>query len=451
MGPIGLPTWLRLMLVAGIVIMIGGISLFGWRWYSKPAVLTVAVGSLDGEASQLIAAIGRKLAQTNAPVRFSAIETGDSLDAANTFSSGKADLAVVRGDVGDLSQAQVVAVVARAVVLLIAPPGSPIANMAELKRLTIGVVGGDINRKIVKALADEYDLAEVDVTFRNLSPADVRTALEAKEVQAILIVVPVTEKYLAMIRGLFPQNANTAPALIAIEQAGAIAVRERAFESFDVPRGTIRVAPPVPAVGLTTLSTSFYLVAQKELGNDLVSSLAGSVMSARRDLLSELPILAQITAADTDADAYLPAHPGAAAFYNGTQESLLDKWGNIIFLAPMIVGAIISIFAASWKFLRVGMPPPRAEALDVLYALGRRVRSCGEESELCEIEQQIDCLLEAQRENSIPGEREVYNVVALNVAAHRLENLIRDRRFALCRGKLPNIVNKPEAEPIGFV
>src|SRR4029079_16245543 len=167
-------------------------------------------------------------------------------------------------------------------------------------------VGGDVNRKLVKELSDEYGLASANVTYRNLTPAETRKALDAKEVRPILIVVPLAEKYLALIRGLFPQSAKTAPVLIPIEQAGAIAGRERAFESYDVPKGTLRGAPPVPSEDLTTLRTSFYLVAQKKLGNDLVTDLTQSVMNARGDLLAELPILAQVTAPDTDADAYLP-------------------------------------------------------------------------------------------------------------------------------------------------
>jgi TRAP-type uncharacterized transport system substrate-binding protein len=431
MDPTRLPAWLRITLVAGIAVLIAGASLFAWRWYSKPTTLTVAVGSLDGEASRLITAIARKLTQSNAPVRFSLIETGSALEAANTFASGKADLAVVRGDVGDLSQAQVVAIVAHAVALLVAPPGSSVTDLAELKRATVGVIGGDINRKIVKALTDEYDLGRANVTFRDLPPADARKALEAKEVRAILIVAPLAEKYLGMIRGLFVQNAKTAPVLIAIEQAGAIAGKERAFESFDVPKGTLRGAPPVPADDLTTLRTSFYLVARKKLGNDLVTSLTESVMNARRDLLPELPIISQISAPDTDADAYLPVHPGAAAFYNGTQESFLDKWGNIIFLAPMIAGALASVLAAAWKFLRAGTPLTREEALDALYALGRRIRTSSSQAELDEIEKEIDRVLQTQRMRQATGEEESRDVVALNVAAHRLENLIHDRRLAL--------------------
>jgi hypothetical protein len=49
-------------------------------------------------------------------------------------------------------------------------------------------------------------------------------------------------------------------------------------------------------------------------------------MRVRRELLVEQPIFAQIAAPSLDADAYLPVHPGAAAFYNGTQQSFMDKY-----------------------------------------------------------------------------------------------------------------------------
>ena len=146
MDPKKYPAWLRLTLVAGIVVLIAGVGLFGWRWYAKPTPLTIAVGSLDGEASRVVSALSSKLAQSKAPVRLTMVEMPGALDAANAFASGKVDLAIVRGDVGDLSQAQAVAIVAHSVALLVAPPGSSIAAMADLKRLTVGVVGGEVNK-----------------------------------------------------------------------------------------------------------------------------------------------------------------------------------------------------------------------------------------------------------------------------------------------------------------
>src|SRR5262249_27273653 len=154
---------------------------------------------------------------------------------------------------------------------IIAPPGSSVTTIESLKRRTVGVVGGEINQKVVDALKNEYDLAD-KVTFKNIAPADTRHALASKEVNAILIVIPLTEKYLPLVRGIFLQNAKAAPVLIPIESAGAIAETQHAFESFDVPKGTLRGAPPVPDDDLTTLRVSYYLVANKKLDSDLIAN-----------------------------------------------------------------------------------------------------------------------------------------------------------------------------------
>jgi TRAP-type uncharacterized transport system substrate-binding protein len=431
MVSIAMPRWFRFVLVASVVILVTGAGLFGYRWYSRPTTLTIAVGSLDGEAAKLVSALASRLTATNAPVRLKLVETTSAIEAANLFSSNRTDLAVVRADVGDLSQAQAVVILTHAVVLLVAPPGSSIADIADLKRASVGVVGGEINRKVVGVLTQEYDLGRANVTFRNLLPAETRQALDAREVRAILLVVPLAEKYLTLLRGLFPRNPKTAPVLIPIEAAGAIAEKQRAYESFDVPKGTLRGSPPVPSDDLTTLRVSFYVVAGKKLDNDLVGDLTDALMKARRDLLGELPMLGQMAAASTDSDAYLPVHPGAAAFYNGTQQSFLDKWGNAIFLAPMIFGGLLSISAAAWKFLRVGEPRNREEALDSLYALGDRIRATQAETELSDIEREIDRLLQTHRARSAAGEQNALDVTTLNVAAHRLQSLIHDRRILL--------------------
>jgi TRAP-type uncharacterized transport system substrate-binding protein len=426
-----MPRWLRIVLVAGVVILVAGSAALGYRWYYQPTTLTIAVGSLDGEASRIVSAIAARLVSMKAPVRLSVIDLPGALDAANAFSSGKADLAVVRGDVGDLSQAQAVIVVAHAVALIVAPPGSPLTDMTDLKRSAVGVIGGEANRKIVRVLTDEYDLTRAGVTFKDLAPSDARGALESKQVRAILVVIPLAEKYLSLVRGLFHQNPKTSPVLIPIDAAGAIAEKERAYETFDVPKGTLRGAPPVPNDDLTTLKVAFYVVAKKKLENDTVTDLTQALMNARRDLLGELPILAQVTAPDADADAYLPVHPGAAAYYNGTQQSFLDKWGNAIFLTPMILGGLASVLAAAWKFVREEKPETREQALDSLYALGRRIRTTESESDLRDIEREIDRVLQAQRIKATTGDENALDVTTLNVAAHRLENLIHDRRAIL--------------------
>src|ERR1700710_2598301 len=373
MTSVKLPLWLRFVLIAGLVVLAGGAGLLAYRYYTKPVTLTVAVGSIDGEAANAMSAIASKLVSINAPVRLMVIDTGTALEASKIFVAGKADLAVVRGDVGDLSQAQAVVVVSHVVVLVIAPPESSIDRIGKLKNHSVGVIGLETNSKLVDVLSKEYGLDGAKV-FRDVALADARNALQSKQISALLVVIPLSQKYLSLVRGFFQQGPKALPVLISIDSAGAIAQAERAYESFDVPKGTLRGAPPVPDDDLTTLRTSLYLVAKKKLSSDLVTSLTQTIMNVRRDLMSEQPIFAQITAPSTDPDAYLAVHPGAAAVYNGTTQSFMDEYGNWIYLTPMVLGGIATLFAAGWKFLGIGSPATSEGPLDSLYALGRRIR-----------------------------------------------------------------------------
>ena len=116
----------------------------------------------------------------------------------------------------------------------------------------------------------------------------------------------------------------------------------------------------------------------------------------------------------------------------------MDEYGNWIYLTPMILGGAATLLAAAWKFL--GLGSSKAEGpLDSLYALGRRIRNVLTEAELSDIEEEIDDILKAQRARSAAGDESAVDDATLNVAAHRLESLIHDRRTMLA--KRPGIVS----------
>jgi len=109
----------------------------------------VAVGSIDGEGCQ--GDVGHRKPARLRPTRRCGSRSSTAalrLKRASAFSAGKVDLAVVRGDVGDLSQAQAVVVVSHVVVLIVAPPGSTIDSMDKLKGRRIGVIEGARTAKL---------------------------------------------------------------------------------------------------------------------------------------------------------------------------------------------------------------------------------------------------------------------------------------------------------------
>ncbi len=346
-----LPIWVRAVLLMGVIFLIAGAGLISYRLYQRPTTLTVAVGTLDGEARQAASLIAGHFATVDSPIRLKIENVGNVLDAAKTFAAGKADLAVVRADVGDLTQARAVAVMAEGVVMIVAPPGSNFTSIAKLRDHAVGVVGGEINHHVVEVLKKEYDLAHANVTFKDLSLLEVRQAVQSKQVAALIIVTPLTDKFLSLVKGTFRETATSAPVLIPIDAAGAITDGKGPYESFDIPKGTLRGSPAIPDDDVTTLRVPYLLVANRHLDQQLIGELTKRIMAARRDLAANQPLIANIATPNLDADAFVSVHAGAAAFYNGTQESFMDRWSNAIYLTPMALGALASIFAAAWRFL----------------------------------------------------------------------------------------------------
>lgn len=431
-----LPRWVRVALVLGIVVLAGGGGFYAYRYATHPTTLTVAAGSSDGEAVRLMSAIATRMAATSAPVRLNVLDKGNALDAVKAFSNGQADLAVARADIGDLSSAETVVVVTRAVVLIVAPPGSPIADMDGLKGKTIGVVGGEVNHRVVDALTREYGLDGSQTHFKDLAIADIPQALKSKQVSVLLGVMPVTDKYLMMLRNLFPRTGKQKLTLIPIESAGAIAAVTKYYQSYELPKGTVQGSPPIPDDDMKTLQVPFYLVANKKLSSDVISSLAKGIMDARRDLIGEYPFIAQISEPDTDKsdaenDTYLPVHPGATAYFGGNVQSFFDKYGDQIFYGSMLLGTLTSLFAAGWKFMTKDGGKPENRPLMRLHALTDEIRKAGNEADLTETEERIDDILKGELEKYAMGSAEVAETAALGLATHRLEHLIAQRRAAL--------------------
>lgn len=421
--------WLRIVLVGLLVVVVTAAGLFGYRYFATPTTLTVAAGSIDGEAVRALTAVASRLASNKSPIRLKIIDAGSALEASKQFSTGKVDLAVVRADIGDLSEARTIVLVTHAVALLVAPPGSPIDSIDALKGKTVGVVGGEMNHRVVEALTKEYDLARQKVQFKDLAVPDIQQALKSKQVSALLVVMPLTEKYLAMLRNALQMSPKRKPTLIAVESAEAIANEAPAYESFDVPKGTLRGSPPIPGDDLTTLRVPLYLVANKKLDDDVVADLTRTIMDARRELIAEFPLMAQIGAPSTDKDAFIPVHPGAAAFYDGTQQGFFDKYSNALYYGPMAVGAMASLLAALWKF--IGTNRTIGSPLDPLYALAGQIREAGSEADLATVEDKLDNILKSELAKYARGDLDAGAAAALSLAAHRLEYLITYRRSKL--------------------
>jgi hypothetical protein len=239
-----------------------------------------------------------------------------------------------------------------------------------------------------------------------------------------------------MLRDLFPRTGKSKPSLVPIESAGAIAAVSRYYKSYDLPKGSLQGSPPIPDDDMKTLRVPLYLVANKKLSDDVIGSLAKGIMDARRDLISENPIIAEISEPNTDKtdadnDTYIPIHPGAAAYFSGDQKTFFDRYGDQIFYGSMLLGTLASLFAAAWKFMIKDDDKPENKPLMRLYALRQDISTADKEADLVETEQRIDEILKEELEKYATGKVETTETSALGLATRRLERLITQRRAFL--------------------
>jgi len=426
-------------------VAVTGAGIFAYKYFTKPRTITIAAGPPDGEPVRVMTAIAGRLAKSDASIRLKIEAQGNPLEAAKAFAAGNAELAIVRADMADVSKARTVVLVSYAVALMIVPPGTP-GTIESLKGKTIGVVNEEINRPVIEALTRKYDLTGAKVRFKDLTIADAPHAFRSRTVNALLVVTPISEKYLTVLRSIFTGPANRRPQLVPIDSAEAIASSAQAYESYELPKGTVRGAPPVPDEDLTTLRVPFYLVANKNLSENAVAELTKAIMEARRDLLTEYPILAQVSAPSTDKDAYIPIHKGAAAYYEDTQQSLIDKYSNELFLFPALLGMIAFFLTWARKFVSVGAEG-LSNPLSPLYALAQPIRHARTAAELDAIEEKIDGIVQVQLLEQSTGKSRAGHVAALSFATQRLERLLEKRRSVLAQtGAQPRSDRSAEEE-----
>ena len=313
--------------------------------------------------------------------------------------------------------------------MLAIPSNSKMEDLSDLRGQTVGIVGGEINRQLVSALFPGNHTSRTGIRFKDLAIADAAQALKSKSVDALLVTAPITERYRAALRGFFEANGKQQPKVLAIDDAEAVANANPAYESYELPKGSLRGVPPVPDEDLSTLRVTYYILAQRSVSDDTATALAKGVMDTKRAVAAAEPLLAHIAAPSTDADAFIPVHPGAAAFFNGEVQGFFDKYGNQLFYGPMLLGALMSALAAAWKFMGLG---GRNEAgpMDALISLADRASKASSPTELDTLENEVDTVLLTQLA-ALRGSESSPDAGAIALAAHRLEQLIRRRKTTL--------------------
>jgi TRAP-type uncharacterized transport system substrate-binding protein len=160
--------------LAGILAALGG--LVGAYYFAmRPVTLRIAVGPASSDDLKVVQALTQAFNQAHSHVRLRPVQTDGAAASATALEDGKADLAIIRGDLDVPKNAQAVATLRKNVAVLWVPPpakatgkktGAKITKIAQLAGHRVGVVGRtQANVNLLKVILQQYgvDASKVEI------------------------------------------------------------------------------------------------------------------------------------------------------------------------------------------------------------------------------------------------------------------------------------------------
>ena len=423
---------LRWLIVLSGLCLASGLTAAAWHYLSKPTILTLAVGPAGFDDAALVAAWSRALAADGAPIRLSVIPTSGPVEALSRLTKGEAQLAVIRSDAAASERVRAVAILHKDPVVIVTPDKTKVEDFADLKGKVLGVIGPpNANDTLLATLQRHY---RVSGETKALPPvaADVSAAIRDRVVDALLFVVPTTRgaavgESWAAVRRASRRNLS----FVAIDEAEAIAAAAPAYEAGEIAAGQFGGSPTLPEESVTTLQVATYLVADRRVSDDTITQLTRNLFDERQKLTADAPIARLVQAASTDKDATISVHPGAKAFYDGEEKTLMERYGDWLFYGPMLLGALGSVLAAILRFLGLPRVPDTSLILSRTQEIIESIEKASTLAELDGIRGTIDAAVARIAAESARGEIEAQQTAVMHLAVNYVDHVLAERRERL--------------------
>ena len=420
---------------------------------SRPTALRIAVGPQGSEDQRLMQALAQAFITEGSPVRLTVISTDGAAASLELLGAGKTDLAVGRADEEMPKGTGSVAILRKNVVVLWAPSGAPrkgakkdtkakIKEIADLEGHHIGVLGRTpVNISLLKVILSESGLNPDKVAVSRFSTSQITDMVRDPAIDAFMTVGPLDSKITT------EAIATTArlrgePTFIPIDVSEALAHKHPLYESEEIPGSSFTSAPARPDDTVDTVSVNHLIVATKALSEPAVGAFTRALFAVRPALIREDPAASKIQKPDTDKDAAIPAHPGAAAYIDGTERTFLDKYSDYFWGAILLLSVLGSVAAWLRHYMKRDERNVTALHRDKLLAAISQARKTDSVEELDALQEEADEFLRETLECYDDGAIEEGDLAAYGLVLEQFHRAVSYRRVVIAAtsaGGLPRI------------
>jgi TRAP-type uncharacterized transport system substrate-binding protein len=419
----------QLLLFAALTLLLSVVTVWGGRvWLKNSETLVFAVGDAGGPEARFAARLATVLRNTSSRLHLRIVPTGDNARALAEFEHLQADLAVLRTDARVPPRARALAVLEHDVVLLISPGGKKIKSLADLRKRKIAVLAnGDNNAAFVRNLLEIADvpdaaarvqMAPLNSTLDKLLAPGGYGAVIAIAHASTIAKDKMYQQYAG--RGSFTLNS--------IDESKALARRNPAVSEETLPTGMLSSSPVVPDDDLDTIGLQWLLVVQSHMSSSTAGDLARIIYENKAELALDSGFASKIEPADTDKDAFIVAHPGAAEYINDDTKSFMDRYSDLLYLSVAVLSVIGSIFAGIYTQITRVAPEKASQLSTAILDIGERVPQAGSLEALEQLQHELEDILRRAiiglRDGSISSDgldtfRLGYELVRGEIGMHR--------------------------------
>jgi TRAP-type uncharacterized transport system substrate-binding protein len=390
--PAGLTNRRQVLLFAALTLILTLATVWGGRiWFRHSETLVFATGDAGGVEARFAAKLAAVLKNNSSRLRLKIVPNADDAKAVAQFDRRQADLVMLRTDAKLPARARAIAILEHDVLLLITPKGKKIKSLATLKKTKVAVLGGgNENEAFIRRTLEPIDDAAA-LRIQTVPPDSTLDKLFASGYGAVVAVTHTSrmmkdksyEKY-ARQAGGFTLNA--------IDDAKALARRIPGITSETLETGMLSSAPAIPDDDLDTIGLQWLLVAQSKVSSGSTGELARLIYENKSELALD-GFAAKIEPAETDKDALIIAHPGAAQYINDDTKSFMDRYSDAMYLGAAALSIIGTIFAGIYTKITRVAPEKASELATAILNIGERIEHAHTMDELEALEDELEAIL----------------------------------------------------------
>jgi TRAP-type uncharacterized transport system substrate-binding protein len=364
----------QMLLFAALTLLLTVATVWGGRiWLKNSETLVFAVGDANGVEARFAAKLAAVLNNSNSRLRLKIVSDTDSAKALALFDRRQADLAVLRTDNKVPPRARALAILEHDLLLLISPGEKKIKSLAELRKKKVAVLAdGDPNLAFVRGILEISDGSEASSRVQMAPPNATLDKLFAPGGYGAVIAIAHASTLVKDKR--FEQYAKRGGfTLNAIDESKALARRNPGISEEALATGMLSSSPAIPDDDLDTVGLQWLLVAQSRMSATTAEDLARIIYENKAALALDDGFASRIEPADTDKDAFIVAHQGAAEYINDDTKSFMDRYSDVMYLGAGALSVIGSIFAAIYTNLTRVAPEKASELATAILDIGERI------------------------------------------------------------------------------